>query len=428
MNCRAGDMKICLTIAGSDCISGAGIQEDLKVFSALGVYGTSVVSVVTAQNTSTVSGVRVLDADIVEKQIDAAMELKPDEVKIGLLGSREVVDVVYHKMIEYSISPVLDPVIKSTTGFDFMDDEAIKGLLKLAKISRIVTPNRFEAEILSGVTIRNFEDVKKAAKSIGNCVITDEGIDLFYFNGRMEILRNDKLPFNTHGSGCTFSSALTAYIAKGYSIENAVKNAKNFTYEAIKHSFFDTNLRILNPFHKLEMAALNKDILDALKILNSCTNLDKICPEVGLNIAQAVNYDNSLEGIAEFSGRIVYDNLSCKLVPVGEVSFGLKKHLSRALFSYMQHSKTNNRGLINIAFNKDVLEKLKKNFKVSEFSREKLKEEKNTMETGVKEALKKNPYADIICDAGGVGKEAMIRVFGIDAVDAANKILQAVKK
>ncbi len=424
-------MKTCLTIAGSDSISGAGIQQDLKVFSALGIYGTNVITAVTAQNTSKIYNVQFLDTKFIEQQIDAAMELKPDEVKIGLIGNAEICNAIYKKMKEYGCSPILDTILISTTGFKFYDECLLNSLKQLSKISKLTTPNLKEAEILSGIEIKNPDDKKKAAEIIGNCVLKDEGEDLIYYNNKFEILKFNKIPIKTHGSGCTFSSAITCYLAQNYEMFEAIKKAKIFTYESIKHSINDgLKMAILNPFFEVEKDVVKENIRQALKILNKCRNLDKICPEVGINIAQITNFSEDIFDIGEFSGRIFYDGLDKKLKAIGDVEFGGEHHLARALSAYMKYSKTNNRAVINVKFSEENLEKFKNlKFEISDFDRNaEPKENKliegKTMEFGIENALTKNPKAELIYDKGGFGKEAMLRVFGRDAIEVAEKILK----
>jgi len=428
-------VKICLTIAGSDSISGAGIQQDLKVFNALGIYGTNVITAVTAQNTSKIYSINFLDAKFVEEQIDAAMELKPDEVKIGLIGNAGICDAIYKKMKEYDCHPILDTILISTTGFKFYDECLINSLKRLSKISKLTTPNLKEVEILSGIEIKSPGDKKKAAEIIGNCVLKDEGNDLIHYNNKFELLKFDKIPIKTHGSGCTFSSAITCYLARGYEMFEAIRKAKIFTYESIKHAIKNQNLNmaILNPFFEVEKDVVKENIRCALKILNECLNLDKICPEVGINIAQITNFSDDITDIAEFSGRIFYDGLDKKLKAIGDVEFWGEHHLARALSTYMKYSKTNNRAVINVKFSEENIEKFKNlGFEISDFDRNaELKENKliegKTMEFGIKDALTKNSKAEVIYDKGGFGKEAMIRVFGMDAIDVARKILCAEK-
>lgn len=441
-------VKICLTIAGSDNISGAGIQQDLKVFNALGIYGTSVITTLTAQNTSKIYTVRFVEPDFVEQQIELAMELKPHEVKIGLIGNAEICDAINKKMKEYNCSPILDPVLISTTNFKFYDNSLINVLKYLKKISKLVTPNLKEAEILSGIEINNIEDKKKAAKIIGNCVIKDEGEDLIYYNGKFDALKYDKINIKTHGSGCTFSSAIAGYLAYGYEMFEAIKKAKIFTYNSIKFAINknlsqNLNLAILNPFFGAERAVVKENIRQALKTLNECKNkenLKSICPEVGMNIAEITKFSDDIHNIAEFSGRIFYDEIDKRLEAIGDVEFDQpKKHLARALSAYIncvegnekgKNESSHNRAVINIKFCEEILEKFKNhNFEISGFDRNNEPKENKatdgkTMEFGIKSALIKNPKAEIIYDRGGVGKEPMIRVFGRDAIDIAKKILE----
>lgn len=436
-------MKICLTIGGSDTSSGAGIQQDLKVFSSLCVYGVSVITCITAQNLKNVSYVKFCDKEIIKRQIDSILdEFKIDSIKIGLIGKKEIGEILCKKINKFDCPVVFDPIIESTTGFKFIDNNAIDVFKKISEISKVITPNKKEAEFLSEISIKSANDFEKAAKVIGNycenVVIKDEGNDYCYINGKFFILKSEKINFQTHGSGCTFSSAISAYLAKGYNIEDAIKKAKEFTYNSIINCIFkydiSKKLKILNPFYDIEKARVKENINKALEILNKCKDKEKICPEVGMNIAEVTNFSDDIEDVAEFSGRIFYDSKEDKFVPVGKICFNLKKHLSRALITYKNYIKEKNINreincVINIKFSEENLEKLKKinGIEISYFEREKEKTkniEGKTMEYGIIEALEKNKNAEIIYDKGSIGKEPMIRIFGKDAIDVANKILK----
>ncbi|MFN3527484.1 MAG: PfkB family carbohydrate kinase, partial [Candidatus Altarchaeaceae archaeon] len=301
---------------------------------------------------------------------------------------------------------------------------------KISEISTLITPNKREAEILSGISIKDDKDFENALKIMRNfcknIVIKNEGEDYCLINDRFFSLKTKKIDIQTHGSGCTFSSALISYLIYGHNIEEAVKKAKEFTYNSIKNSIFkEKKLKILNPFYEIEKAIVKENIKRALEILNKSKNKEKICPEVGINIAEITNFSNN---VGEFSGRIFYDSKEDKFIPVGEIEFNLGKHLSRALIAYKKYSKKEMNAVINIKFSEENLEKIKnKNFEISFFERkyEKEKEiEGNTMEYGIREALKKNENAEVIYDKGDVGKEAMIRFFGKNSIDVANKILE----
>lgn len=242
-------MKVALTIAGSDSSGGAGIQADLKTFTVHRVFGMSVITAITAQNTLGVTAVQTIDKDVVAKQLDAVFsDIKPDAVKIGMVSSVEVIDVIVDKLKEYHIkNVVLDTVMVSTSGHRLIDEEAEKALIeKLMPLSTVITPNLPEAERICGFEIRDNSDMIIAAEAISKCykgVIlikgghfeeTDRSDDLIYQDGKVTWLKTDRIDNpNTHGTGCTLSSAIASNLAKGESVEGAIKKAKDFVYNAI---------------------------------------------------------------------------------------------------------------------------------------------------------------------------------------------------
>ena len=244
-------MKIALTIAGSDSGGGAGIQADLKTFSALGVYGMSVLTSITAQNTLGVQGVHDLPPDFVGLQIDSVMQdIGADAVKTGMLSNTQIIKMVSKKIKEYQVrNLVIDPVMVAKGGDRLLREDAVKELKEnLIYLAMVVTPNLSEAEVLSGLRIRNIEDMKEAARKIhklgpknvlikGGHLLSAEAIDLLY-NGRTfrEFRVERIITKNTHGTGCTFSSAIAAELAKGKEVEEAVNTAKRYITLAIQNS------------------------------------------------------------------------------------------------------------------------------------------------------------------------------------------------
>ncbi|MFB3904866.1 MAG: bifunctional hydroxymethylpyrimidine kinase/phosphomethylpyrimidine kinase [Acidobacteriota bacterium] len=242
-----------LTIAGSDSAGCAGIQADLKTFSALGVHGMSVITSVTAQDTTRVHHVADVPLANIELQIKAVMEdVGADAVKTGMLPSAPIIQLVESKMREYHVEKlVVDPVMYSTGGDRLVQEQAID-LLKNCLFPRalIVTPNLHEAEVLVGAPIANQSELREAALMIqrlgpravvlkgGHFETENESLDLFY-DGRqfLEFRASRVATRNTHGSGCTFASAIAAFLAKGLELEEAVGRAKEYVTEAIRHSF-----------------------------------------------------------------------------------------------------------------------------------------------------------------------------------------------
>ena len=235
-------MKTALTIAGSDCSGGAGIQADLKTMTMNGVYAMSAITALTAQNTTGVRGVEEATPEFLAQQIDAVFEdIRPDAVKIGMVSSSELIKTIadrlkYHK----AQNIVVDTVMVATSGARLISEDAIDTLKEyLIPLATVVTPNIPEAEILSAMSIRDEEDMLVAAKKISDtyhCAVLLKGghsindaNDLLYQNGTYRWFKGKRINNpNTHGTGCTLSSAIAANLAKGYDLEASVQRAKEY--------------------------------------------------------------------------------------------------------------------------------------------------------------------------------------------------------
>ena len=243
------EMSAALTIAGSDSGGGAGIQADLKTFAALGVHGTSALTCVTAQNPTRVKGIEPCSAKIVRGQIEAVFEqVPPQAVKTGMLFSAEIIRAVARWFSHRRRCPlVVDPVMIATSGAKLLEASAIRALTHdLFPLATLVTPNVPEAEALLGILIREPENLRTAARRMHECFgcaalvkgghlrNISEAIDIFY-DGKVELLlRSPRVRgVSTHGTGCTYSAAITAHLARGETLEGAVKRAKEFITHAI---------------------------------------------------------------------------------------------------------------------------------------------------------------------------------------------------
>lgn len=240
-------MKTALTIAGSDCSGGAGIQADIKTMTANGVYAMSAITALTAQNTTGVTGIMEVTPAFLGQQLDSIFtDIRPDAVKIGMVSSGELIRVIAEKLIFYKAENiVLDPVMVATSGSRLISEEAVTVLKeKLLPLASLITPNIPEAEVLWGKCIRSPEDMEVAAKEIGDtyhCAVLCKGghqlndaNDLLYADGKGTWFYGKRIDNpNTHGTGCTLSSAIASNLAKGCSMEKAVKNAKNYISGAL---------------------------------------------------------------------------------------------------------------------------------------------------------------------------------------------------
>ncbi|MEI6856351.1 bifunctional hydroxymethylpyrimidine kinase/phosphomethylpyrimidine kinase [Psychrilyobacter sp.] len=242
-------MKTVLTIAGSDSSGGAGIQADLKTFTMHNTFGMSVITAITAQNTTRVRSIQNINKEMIEDQMDAVFEdIYPGAVKIGMVSNTEIIKVIARKLRKYNAKNiVLDTVMVSTSGHTLLEKEARETLVEeLLPLALIITPNLPEAEILCGFEINNEEEMRRACKKIstyykgyilikgGHLETGEKATDILYKDGKYEAFENDFIDNkNTHGTGCTLSSAIAANLALGKDIEESVKLAKEYVYSAI---------------------------------------------------------------------------------------------------------------------------------------------------------------------------------------------------
>lgn len=240
-------MKKVLTIAGSDCSGGAGIQADIKTITAHKMYAMSAITALTAQNTTGVYGVTEVPAEFVGQQLDCIFtDIVPDAVKIGMVSNANIIAVIAAKLKDYHAKNiVVDPVMVSTSGSKLLSSDAIDALkTKLIPLADLITPNLPEAESLCGFSIETAQEMLQAAEKIsamlgGSVLIkgghlTDSADDLLYTNGEAVWFRSQKIDNpNTHGTGCTLSSTIACNLADGYSVAESVKNAKEYITGAL---------------------------------------------------------------------------------------------------------------------------------------------------------------------------------------------------
>lgn len=241
-------MKTVLTIAGSDSCGGAGIQADLKTMLANGVYGMSAITALTAQNTVGVSDILEVTSGFLIKQLDSVFtDIYPDAVKTGMIPSSDLIHTVAVKLQEYPVQYlVIDPVMVASSGSDLIRQEALSTLQKeLLPLATVITPNIPEAEVLSGLTIHNETDMRLAAKQIyethGCAVLCKGGHSIsdandFLYDGTEQWFYGKRIPNpNTHGTGCTLSSAIASNLAKGHTLKDSVLYAKNYISGALNY-------------------------------------------------------------------------------------------------------------------------------------------------------------------------------------------------
>ncbi|USG99000.1 bifunctional hydroxymethylpyrimidine kinase/phosphomethylpyrimidine kinase [Thermococcus argininiproducens] len=441
-----------LTIAGSDSGGGAGIEADLKTFSAFGVHGLVAITSVTAQNTQEVRAIYDISPEVVVKQIEAVVEdIGVDAAKTGMLSNSEIIKAVAKTVKKYNFPLVVDPVMIAKSGAPLLREDAMETLItEIIPHATLVTPNRPEAEKLSGFQIKNVDDAKRAAKTIveelgaraaivkGGHLGLSEAVDILYVNGEFREYRAPFVEGCTHGTGCSFSAAITANLAKGKSLEEAVETAKKFITMGIYygarighgHCPVNQNAWIEIPAEKWRVYdTLNR----ALKELVSIEDLHKYVPEVGMNFVYALPklYARGREDVAGVKGRIVKFGNTIK--PVGWIEFGASDHLARAILTFMEVFPEV-RSVLNIKYNEELISKAQKlGFKVSLYNRteepEEIKaKEGGTIPWGVRTAIERlRDKPDLIYHLGDWGKEAMILIFGETpkaVIEKLNKLLE----
>ncbi len=268
-------MKKVISIAGSDCSGGAGIQADLKTFAAHGVYGTSVIVSVVAENTSRVIGVHDISPEIIEKQIDAIFEdIGTDAVKVGMLSQSVCMKAVARKLREYRPrNVVIDPVMVAKNGCPLMQPNSMDTLIcEILPLADLLTPNIPEAEKIAGMAISSIADMERAAKQIAglgakNVLVkgghaVGDALDILFDGVKFYRFSAERIDTkNTHGTGCTYSSAIASNLALGFDLEEAVKRAKNYVTAAIRHSLpIGKGCGPTNHFYDLYRNRLQKEV------------------------------------------------------------------------------------------------------------------------------------------------------------------------
>lgn len=429
-------MPTALTIAGVDSGGGAGVAADLKTFAAFGVHGTCVITSLTAQNTRGVVSCHDIPVNFVEEQFNALLkDIKINCAKTGMLSSPDIVRAVAALLKEQSLPLVIDPVMAAEAGGELLKDDAVNVLIEeLMPLSTVITPNVAEAERLSGLKITDLKDAKKAAKKIHDMgaiavIVTGGhlgGTDVLY-DGEVTYIEGTLVKGGTHGSGCTHSAAITAELAKGSPLIMAARSAKIFVERAIlagvEIGAGSAPVNQIGPIlEDAQRYQVLRNVEEAVEIIEK-NMAPELIPEVGCNIAMGIPNASSTRDVAAVKGRIV--RLKGAPHAVGSVAFGASSHIARIVLTAMRHDASM-RAAMNIRYSREALVSFENiGLKVSSFSREDEPEGVATMEWGVGEiAMREGMVPAVIYDTGGMGKEAMIRLLGRDAVEVAGRAIE----
>jgi len=441
-------MKRILTIAGSDSGGGAGIQADLKAITLLGGYGMSVLTALTAQNTLGVQAIHEVPAPFVEKQIHSVLsDIGVDAIKTGMLANAEIVEVVAKKIKQYRIKKVVvDPVMVAKSGDSLLRKDAQDALIKrLIPLAMVMTPNLMEASVLTGLKVRSIEEMKKAAYwiyELGSKHVVVKGghlkgraIDILYDGKKYEEIEGPRIETkNTHGTGCTFASAIATLLARGDTVSEAVRKAKIFITMAIQSSLaLGKGTGPTNPsayvLREMERYRVIQELKKAIDVLKE-ERVGYLIPEVSSNLGYALPNVEGLEDVAAFPGRII--RYKDSVATLSDPEFGASQHIANIILTLMKFDPEYCSAM-NIRYSQETVAQLRKSgFLVGYFNRrfepKKVKtKEGSSLEWGVREVLRKlKRVPDFIYDEGDVGKEPMIRVLGRDPMEVVNKILKAV--
>ena len=441
-------MKRVLTIAGSDSGGGAGIQADLKAITTLGGYGMSALTALTAQNTTGVQGIHEVPVAFVEKQIDSVLsDIGADAVKTGMLANRGIIEAVARKLRQYHArNVVVDPVMVAKSGDLLLRKDACEALIgKLLPLATVVTPNLMEASVLTGSRIRSLGDMKRAARRIHEMgpkhVVVKGGhlkgsaTDIFFDGRRTLELQSPRLDTkNTHGTGCTYASAIATFLALGDEAPEAVRKAKTFITLAIQAGLnLGKGVGPTNPFafvlREMERYRVVQELKKAIAELRD-ERVGHLIPEVSSNLGYALPYAEGIEDVAAFPGRIV--RMGDSIATQGDPEFGASRHIARIILTVMANHPEHCAAM-NIRYSKENVVRLRQQgFSVERFDRKRepkrIKDrEGSSLEWGVSEVLRRvKRVPDFIFDEGGVGKEPMIRVLGRTPVEVVEKALKAV--
>ena len=427
-----------LSIGGSDPSSGAGIQKDLKTFESLNAYGLTIVTAITSQNTSRFGLVFPASKKILADQVDSIFsDFSIGGIKIGMIYNSELIKIIYNKIKKFSGPIVVDPIIKSTTGGMLIQKSAISDFRKyILPLASVITPNKFEAEVISKIRIDSPKSLEKVARSflkMGAKGVVITGIefeknvimDFLLTKDTREKIQDKKLKRINHGSGCTFSAAMLFGLAQSKSIYESAKFAHRFTFDSIKGA---QNIGRGIAITKIKKDKLFLELSQSIDNFIQIKNIADRIPECQTNFVFSKKNPKSENDVVGISGRIV--KAGKKAIQAGNLQYGASKHVANAVLT-MNKKFPNIRSGINLKLENETIYALKKNgFKIKNYDRTK---EPNNIKTtegasviwGIKNALKgvKTP-PDAIYHKGDFGKEPMILIFG----DSPKKVVKKISR
>ena len=438
-------MKVALTIAGSDSGGGAGIQSDIKTFSAHGTFGCSVVTAITSQNTFELKNIFPIPPKIISNQLRSIIsDFELAAVKIGMLYNSGIMEEVQKKLKNAKFPIVLDPILSTGTGYSLIYKNDLEYFKEaIIPLSYLLTPNLPEAEAITGIKIRSTNTLTDAASTLldmgarnvvikgGHSKITKSVIDFLLTEDREIVkLKKNRIEINPlHGLGCNFSAAVTAQLARQVPLKHACHLANEYVLTGMINSIqVGKGSWVVDPFSFIysnsDKFLVLKDLDVAVTNIESIENFGSLIPETSSNIAYAISRPTGVSDIAAVEGRIA--KVGSRAKAVGRIRFGASKHMGSAVMSYMK-VHPHMRSAINLRYDEKILAICKRIFNVTSYNRLVEPENRKVMEGstipwGIETSLQINPNADVIYHTGDIGKEAMILVFDTDPSHLVGKV------
>ena len=418
-----------LTVGGSDPSSGAGIQSYIRTFSDFDAYGFTAITAITSQNTKQVSNIEPVSKKSLKSQLNSILsDFHIDAIKIGMVYNSDIIKIIHSEFRNNHVPIIVDPIIKSTTGNLLLKKSALSDYKKMIiPLANIITPNKYEAKILSGVS-----NVRNAAKKIqilgaesvivtGASTSKDKISDFVLEKNKEYKITGKMIPIQNHGSGCNYSASLTVLLAKQYTLNQAVKIAKNYVYNSIKSSKnIGKGVRITYTTNSNE----KMELIESIKNFKQIKNVYKTIPECQTNFVYSKINPKTIKDVLGVSGRLVKSGK--EVVTAGEIMYGGSHHVATAVIQ-VNRKFPNIRSGLNIKFNPKIISKARScGLTVLKYDRSKepkksKQQEGSSIKWGIKHALKsKSP--DLIYHKGDMGKEPMILIFGEKPNDIIKKI------
>jgi hydroxymethylpyrimidine/phosphomethylpyrimidine kinase len=418
-----------LSVGGSDPSSGAGIQSDIRTFSDFGAYGFTVITAITSQNTKQVSSVEPVSKKSLKSQLDSILsDFHIDAIKIGMVYNSDIIKVIHSKFRHSQIPIIVDPIIKSTTGATLLKKNSIIDYKKMIiPLADIITPNKYEAKILSGMS--NVRNAAKKIQTLGAASVIVTGASKSKNKISDHILEKNKeyqitgkiIPIENHGSGCNYSASLTVLLAKQYTISQAVKIAKNYVYNSIKNSK-NVGKGVRIAYHTTSDKKM--ELIESINDFKRIRNIYKIIPECQTNFVFSKRKPKTIKDVLGVSGRLVKSDK--EVITAGEIMYGGSHHVATAVIQVNKKFPNICSGL-NIKFDPKIISKAKScgltilNYDRSEEPKKSKQYEGSSIKWGINNAIK-TKIPDIIYHKGDMGKEPMILVFGERPSDIITKI------